>query len=323
MLREDLSADWDSPYPQRSLAQGRINELHPLSELGHPIIAKARESFGTDPASDNFVGPIASSTEMRLLEIKASQWRGGIWVDDETGVCWLVVAGLAKGGHQDRDDFYQRVARRNQDGSSPEWLPTKEDIRLLNQETAARLLTEWELEVQRSVFEALRSVGNGGEAKFRVRHPVTARGDLADVCVEVSSERDAEIPVDTILVEVDPAQKDAERNLLWQLTSRVLISLDPPEQGWDAFGMTYSNIGEPSRWSERARELEALVTDGTLAESKPGESSHYAHQEHLAGSTIEGRAVRALCGVFFVPIQDHKSRPCCPECQTRYDELPS
>lgn len=315
-------ADWDSPHPQRNLAQGRLDALHPLSELGHPIITKARESFGNNPSSDNYVGAIASSTEIQLLEIKSGQWRGGVWIDDEGGVCWLVVAGLAKGGHQDHDDFYQQVKRCNDDGAAKKWLPTEDDIRLLKRETAARLLTEWELEVQRSVLEALSAVGDGGETRFRVRHPIAARGSLADVCIEVVSEHDDDIPVDAIIVEVIPALNSVDRNIIWRLTSRVLISLDPPEQGWDAFGTTYSNIGEPSHWSKRATELEAHAADGTLAESKPGESSHYAHEAHLAGSTIEGRAVRALCGVFFVPTQDHESRPCCPECQTRYDELP-
>lgn len=323
VLTEDLFADWDSPHPHRNLAQGRLDALHPLSELGHPIITKARESFGADPSLDNSVGPIASSTEIRLFEIKAGQWRGGVWIDDESGVCWLVVAGLAKGNHQDRDDFYQQVKRRNDEGTMRKWLPQKEDVRLLKRETAARLLTEWELEVQQSVLDGLRMIGHGGKVSFHARHPIAARGNLAEVGLEVAPERDDEISVDAIIVEVSPVQKDVERNIIWQLTSRVLISLDPPEQGWDAYGTTYSNMGEPGHWSARVTELESLVADGTLAESRPGQSSHYAHEEHLAGSTIEGRAVRALCGVFFVPIQDHKSRPCCPECQTRYAELPS
>ena len=137
VLKEDLTSDWDSPYPQRWLAAGDYRELHPVSELPHPVIRKATESFGTDAADDNFVGPIASATEVRLLEIKQSQWRGGVWQDHTTGVCWLVVAGLAKGNHQDRDDFYKRVERANDAGGIREWLPTEDDSRLMRQETAA------------------------------------------------------------------------------------------------------------------------------------------------------------------------------------------
>ncbi|MBK8733808.1 MAG: DUF3039 domain-containing protein [Actinomycetales bacterium] len=44
--------------------------------------------------------------------------------------------------------------------------------------------------------------------------------------------------------------------------------------------------------------------------------------QHLAGHTINGDAVRALCGTFFVPRQDHRALPTCPTCQDRWDELP-
>lgn len=101
LLREDLAADWRSPHVKRSLEEGDLIALHPLSGLPHPIIEKAAESFGPDPDCDSFVGSIHSSTKLPLLEIKQGQWRGGVWRDDQLGVCWLVVAGLAK-GDQDR-----------------------------------------------------------------------------------------------------------------------------------------------------------------------------------------------------------------------------
>jgi hypothetical protein len=67
------------------LADGRYDALHPLSELPHPIITKATQSFGAN-ADDNFVGPITSSTNLPLMEIKTGQWRGGVWEDPTTGV---------------------------------------------------------------------------------------------------------------------------------------------------------------------------------------------------------------------------------------------
>lgn len=97
VLREDLNADWESPRPRRVLAEGTLDQLHPLSELPHPIIIKAAESFGHNAAADNYVDSITSSTRIPLMEIKSGQWRGGVWRDKETGVHWLVVAGLAKG----------------------------------------------------------------------------------------------------------------------------------------------------------------------------------------------------------------------------------
>jgi hypothetical protein len=110
LIEEDLTTDWEMPEARRLLAEGAYDRLHPLSELKHPVISKAVESFGSDPDRDNYVGPVLASTKVPLLEIKASQWRGGVWEDKSTGVRWLVVAGLAKGDHQDHDDFYQLLS---------------------------------------------------------------------------------------------------------------------------------------------------------------------------------------------------------------------
>lgn len=317
LLREDLPSDWGSAQPQRALADGRLRDLHPLSELPHPIIAKAAESFGADASEDNFVGPIGSSTRLRLMEIKQSQWRGGVWTDPNTGVCWLVVAGLAKGGHQDHDDFYETVKQKDQTGSTDQWLPTDADTRLLKQETAARLRTVWELETQKAVLDALRVIHAGGSQRISIRHPVPAKGSFAYVDLTVNAVRDDDYEADEILVDIVPKSQYAGSDLLWQMTIRILISLEPPEQGWDRYRDTYSNIATPGAWSARAEELEILVQASELAVSEPGSTSHYAHREHLAGKTINGEAVRALCGSFFVPRQDHASLPPCPTCEER------
>jgi hypothetical protein len=80
-------------------------------------------------------------------------------------------------------------------------------------------------------------------------------------------------------------------------------------QGWDVAGDLYSMIGERGSWRDRVVVLDDLVDRGELAAIEPGTVSHYCHAEDLAGMTIEGKAVRGMCGVFFVPTQDHAKRP--------------
>jgi hypothetical protein len=322
VLREDLTAEWDSPHPRRALSDGRFADLHPLSELPHPIIAKAADSFGPSPHGDNYVGPIASATRVQLLEIKNSQWRGGVWQDPTSGVCWLVVAGLAKGGHQDRDDFYKKIEREDQSGNPDRWLPTDEDTRLLKQETAARIRTEWELDIQSLVFDALRLIHAGGTHRIQIPHPIPGNGTFAYIDLTVVAIRDGDYEADEIDLEIVPSDRWAGSDLLWQLTIRVLIAINPPEQGWDRFDNTYSNIGEPGAWTVRVSELEILVASNELAVSEPGSTSHYTHRHHLAGKTINGEAVRGLCGAYFVPTQDHESMSECPICADRLAELP-
>ncbi|MGC4940136.1 DUF3039 domain-containing protein [Kribbella sp. DT2] len=293
-----------------------------MSELPHPIVAKAAESFGADPADDNSLGPISSSTRTRLLEIKNSQWRGGVWEEPGSGVCWLLVAGLAKGNHEDRDDFYKRVERENDSGDPSRWLPTGEDQRLLKRETAARLRTDWELSVQRQVLDALQAVQAGGTRRFEISHPVVKEEKLAEIDLAVTAVRDDGYEADEIDLEIIPCKGHAGSGLLWQLTVRTLITISPPEQSWDRFKDTYSNIGEVGAWIVRVAELRPFVEANELVLSEPGTTSHYAHREHLAGSTIEGHAVRGLCGVYFVPRQDHAAIPQCQICARRLSELP-
>lgn len=91
-------------------------------------------------------------------------------------MCWLVVAGLAKGDHADHDDFYQRVEREVQVGDLTRWRPTSDDIRLLKRETAARIRTEWEIDTQAAVLEALRHVDSGGAIRSTSPTPLPATG---------------------------------------------------------------------------------------------------------------------------------------------------
>jgi hypothetical protein len=323
LLAEDLTADWTSPRPRRLLVEGRFDELHPLSELPHPIIAKAAESFGMDATADNNAGLIVSSNQLHLLEIRAGQWRGGVWQDEESGVHWLVAAGLAKGEHQDRDDFYQRVQRENDSGASTDWLPTEDDVRLLKRETAARLVTVWELDIQKRLLDTLRRIHSGGTARIDIPHPVRAGEKVCVADIEVVQVRDEGYQADEITLEILAERAYAGSDLVWNLTLRALTTLSPPEQGWDRYKDTYSTIAEPGYFAARVTALEALVAGQALEESVPGQHAHFTHRRHLAGNTIEGKAVRALCGAYFVPTQDHDSLPCCPTCRERLDDLPS
>ena len=321
VITEDLTADWASPLPRRRLADGQWDDLHPLSELPHPIILKAAQSLPHQGA-DNPTGKIESSTIVPLLEIKANQWRGGVWLDHETGVHWLIVAGIAKGGHEDHDDFYRKIERASRDGDPKEWLPTPADHRLLKRETAARILTEWELTVQSTVLTALKHVLPGTSTRIEINHPILTKQPLATLDITLAHVQEAEYHADEITVEILSKPQFTGSELIWQLTTRALITLNPPVQEWDRYKTLYSTINQPGYFGDRVALLERLVTEGTLAEPEPGQYAHYAHRKHLAGNTIEGKAVRALCGAHFVPVQDHEALPCCPTCEQRLNELP-
>lgn len=322
VLQDDLRDGWKSPHVQPGPGVGGLDPLSPLSELPHPIVQKARESFGDDPQQDNYVGPVKSCTRFTLLEIKSGQWRGGVWIDSDTGTCWLVAAGLAKGGHQDRDDFYERVKRADNSGEIDKWLPTDVDRRQLKRETAARLLTDWELQIQRFVLEAMRLVADGGTAAFIIPHPKDPARRFGEFRVTVEQVHEPGFEREETVVEIDLEKEFRTSNLGWQATIRGLISISPPETSWDRFGDTYSTIDEVGSHALRIDQLQKITDEGLVAQSNPNDKAHYTHRRNLALSSVAGRGVRSMCGVYFVPYRDHGSLPKCPVCEERYNDLP-
>ncbi|WP_020421175.1 DUF3039 domain-containing protein [Amycolatopsis sp. ATCC 39116] len=325
-LREDLTNGWESPYPPRQLSIGNYEELHPLADLPHPIITKAAASFPEEAADDNYVGRIQSCSSLTLLEVKAGQWRGGVWIDD-AGTCWLLIAGLAKGDHEDHDDFYERIARIEADGPGIAALrPTDEDIRLHKREAVSAAMQQWDLDTQVTLTEQLHSVQDGGTTRAVIRHPLADRlppseQTFAEVRLTMTPVRDDDYEADEIDLEILTSSRWAGSGLEWQFILRALSVLNPPEQSWDRVGNTFSTIAEPGDYVHRVRELDQLNAQQELAQSQPGQHAHYTHRRGLTESTYNGSAVRALCGVVFVPMQDHVDMPSCPTCQQRYQQL--
>src|SRR5699024_6664035 len=100
------------------------------------------------------------------------------------------------------------------------------------------------LVVQVHVLEALRGVHAGGTVRFAIDHPIPGKGILATLTLTVNPVREPDYEADDIMVELDAVAQYAGQHLLWQLTVRDLASLNPPQEGWDRYANTYSNIAE-------------------------------------------------------------------------------
>lgn len=318
LLREGLLDGWEEPWVQHAIRAGRHEDLHPLADLPHPLIRKATECFGEIPEQDSPEGPVAASKHLALQEIKVRQWRGGVWRDADTGTHWLVVAGLAKGDHKDRDDFYQQVGRASATAAAS-WKPTPDDFRLLKRETAAGALRDWKLGIQTLVADAIDSIGTqSGRSRFAVSHPILSGSHFASVEVEVAPEDPL---IDALLVTIEVERKSIGSPLAWELTTRLLLSLSPPESGWDIGGSTHATLIEHGALPTRGKELRALNSQGLLASSLGNKWTHYAHAPEIAESTITGVGIRSLCGTYFVSTKNPDDHPMCPDCQTMRDMI--
>ncbi len=299
-----------------------LDDLSPLADIDHPIIRKAAESFSDEPSDDTHEGRIKSVQRHTFLEVKVGQWRGAVWIDPADGSCWLVGAGLAKGGHKDKDDFYEVAKRLDATGAIDDWLPNQVDQLQKRRERAAAVLADWELELQRAVERALGDVAVGGDVRIAVPHPIAGEEDVATVAITVARQPADDYPFDEIVVEFEYAPKHRGSDLAWAATTRLLIAINPPETAWDRYGDTFSTIEEPGRIVTRLTELRSANERGELLSSIENGHAHYTHRRNLTAATVHGQAVRSMCGVYFVPSHDHSALPTCPTCETRFAQLP-
>lgn len=313
VLREDLGV---------TRLEDDLDAHSPLSEWDHPLIRKLTTSFGANPADDQHEGSIRSSRRLRLLEIKQSQWRGGVWIDEASGQPWLVTAGLAKGEHKDHDDFYVQVEAADKAGTSQAWLPTARDQLQLKRETAAALVLEWRLRLQAAVLDALEPIANGGEINIELPHPKEDEPAMGTATLTVELIREHAYNLDELLLEVNLSNEHKGSNLGWTVTLGLLAAVHPIETAWDWGSAIFSVALDKGRVADRIVELRVLVEERELPSWVPNGSAHRAHRQNLAEATVEGKGVRAMCGIFFVPSRDHVSLPHCETCDREFESLP-
>lgn len=314
VLKDLADKDLDA-CQARAVKEGRWNDIQPLTALAHPLLSKCRSELGGSAQTNGRL--IAGSGSLRLAEVRYGQWRAGVWTGGD-GVRWVVAAGLAKGGHRDHDDFYEVLARQCDSKEGRDLLlPTEADTHLLKRETAARALTEWELKIQACTAGLLDLVAAGKRAHEAVPHPLKPE-TFAEVGLEATATDGIEEIILTLHFVHHPGSHIAS-----VLERRLLISIAPPEQDWDiAFG-TYAAMEEAGHCASRAVQLRTATEEGKLLDPVPGQVAHRSHRRHIGDAAVEGTAVRALCGVFFVPRTDPLALPCCTDCESRYSQLPA
>lgn len=198
-----------------------------------------------------------------LWEIRAGQWRGGIWTDPDTGVRWLVVAGVAKGDHQDADDFYVQLDALFRSGREQTLLPTAQDQLMLKRETLNSLVHDWELDLQDRIAETLAILAaNTAPIRLPAQHPTKDNCLLATIVIEMAVEPGDE--VEEIIVEIDVERRFRGTALAWQMSLRVMTCIDPPAQDWDTGGGLLVTMVEAGHVARQARVLRKLTEQGEL-----------------------------------------------------------
>lgn len=103
---------------------------------------------------------------------------------------------------------------------------------------------------------------------------------------------------------------------------RLLISIAPPEQEWDLAGGIYSAMEESGHCALQIKRLRDASRERRLLDSDRGHVAHRVHRRHIGDASVDGSAVRSLCGVYFVPLTDPDALPECEECAWRCKQFP-
>ena len=109
------------------------------------------------------------------------------------------------------------------------------------------------------------------------------------------------------------------------VASLIQTSISPFEQDWHTHEVagrpTFSIVVLLGALQAAPERIDMQASDGQLGSSIPGAWAHRVVGREIVNNVIEGRAMRALCGTWFVPRQDWQSKPVCPTCELVYANL--
>lgn len=327
-VHADLTADWGSEEHRRHALVGQSPADLRWHDLDHSAIKNAVAVYNGDASADTQRESISGLTDPPWWKVKSSRWRGAVWIDPETNQPWLCAAGIRIDGSG--DDFYASFMADVGGKGAAYFLPTEEDRSLLRTETAALKESEWATSISRSVLDAVAEAATNGTAT-RDLPGLVSSAPAASITIEVETTRDqwdpegaSEEPAGVaIQLQIrDYSQPAVHRRI--QVLACWTIS--PVEHDWDAApdAVGIRLLATISEARLRQLSVASSIPDGESSDLQRGEmqpttKAHYAPQRILAEAIVERLSVRALCGIWFVPRQDHTGLPICEGCEDRYE----
>lgn len=315
-LSEYLTDGWDDHEHFRvTRSPSEDAPLPSLSDLAHPVIQHAATLFSGDDSSDVARESISGLTDPPFWKLKTGRWRGAVWLDKQ-GQAWIVAAGLRR--ENESDDFYKSFMATVASSGAEPFLPTAADLRRLKIESVSEALADWERQLHTDTVNAAVAAGAGDPQQmpvFSLDRSTTAAN--VEITIEVVKGDPPEEDIAELTVVVEPINRSM-KSLIERAEIVILSAISPQEQDWSQgytaaariYSMTESSAVLRAGIQASAGRRPGLVIAGTTA--------HYTHRNGLTDCTIEGKAVKALCGAHFVPRQDFDSMPVCPLCAQIY-----
>lgn len=339
VLRECLSNpdDWDDPEQCRSIARGDFKSVIPLSSLRHPVVI-AGKSLTTNEDSGANLTIFKHSVRARLQsiwkEIRAEQWRGLVTQPEPKSRWWLLHAGLKRTG--DRSNVYDQVERLD-DAAIKSLYPVQDDRDLLALEISALANRRWRMACLTTLIDAIAGAAGSSETQHPAQLPPPPNRTDSPLNIEIELIRlnydedpAFETPVEVLLsLRLIDWNDDAIRQ---SIVPELVGFMDPQKERWSVHTVqdkvtVYSVEITEARLSQLMAAAELGVTKRTSltgAINAPiNNSAHYVAKDTLVEAYVVGIEVKALCGQWFVPTQDHTKKPVCSSCKTEFAGTPS
>jgi hypothetical protein len=327
-LAEDLDGEGWTNASDRAAALGeRLDPLRRLHDLDHPTIRHAATLYPGDSDIEAERESISGLTNPFWWKLKISRYRGAVFIDDD-GQAWLSATGIRREG--ERTDFYASfMAQVTADGPDG-FLPTEADYARLHEEQAAAVERDWRKRIAATAIALVAGAASTGkEQRAELLTPVD-RIPFATLEVRVERLEDDVSPADAGDA---PAEIEVSFEILdWSHTPEqqiaryvVLAVISPSEDGWDVVPQG-SGVMHVSTISESRLQLIVGAADVGSDRDSAGKDaalvvsavshSHITSAAGLTEAVIEGLAIEALCGQFFVPRRDPLELPLCEECHS-------
>ena len=310
------------PEQQELMRRKKFEELE-LDALNHPLVEDANRRVVEEKNATRH--ETASSAAGRpVWEVRShtgAAWRGAV-VLDERGDPWLV--------HADRHNkFHQTAARVLVSSSSENWMPRSIDFKLRKRQEAREAHLRWEASVYEDLVSGVAGVLGSAEARMSVDLPTSGEDRAA---------------TSTVSIEVDPVVVDDAGAVEHDALLQVIISFAQPEidglrrviaRAIALMQPDQSRIGAPAYFPggqsicydmqvSYSRIISLVASsdireeaDVALRQCLTPTELHYARAVYIAEGAVQGKAVRAVCGAWFVPSCD-EGLPVCSLCDERH-----
>lgn len=271
-----------------------------LSGLQHPLLDDARKQLRSGlPDKHRHHSKVARQNVYEVRD-RASGWRGAVIFDD-AGDPWLVYA----------DEHDRFNSSTNRTFAETDYLPTPAEYKLRAGEEKILHYRHWSTEILLHVCHLLTAALRSGQAET-----VTTKGHRENESLTLTVAVESDEPAKSVAIAHESyslttliltVQAESSYQLQQELLGLILPFLQPDPALYDsAYDANNRNSMVLMVTLSQAR-LAQLTDESQFEEIRRGASSqpltrlHYVGTTNLTAAYVEGRAVRAVCGIYFVP----------------------